>query len=77
MKTTLVLDDKLVKRLKEEAARQGTTMSELTEAALRLMLDPPHRATRRKLPPLPKLKGSRPTVDVADRDELYRVMEGL
>ena len=39
MKTTLVIDDQVMRRLKQEAARQKCTMSYLVEAALRLMLD--------------------------------------
>lgn len=35
MKTTLNIDDQVMKRLKEEAARRDRTMSELVEAGLR------------------------------------------
>jgi predicted transcriptional regulator len=35
MKTTLNIDDTVMKRLREEAARTGRTMSELVESALR------------------------------------------
>jgi Arc/MetJ family transcription regulator len=38
MKTTLNIDDTVMAELKREAARQGRTMSELVEAALRLLL---------------------------------------
>jgi Arc/MetJ family transcription regulator len=38
MKTTLNIDDKVMADLKREAARQGCTMSELVESALRLLL---------------------------------------
>lgn len=37
MKTTLNIDDGVMARLKEEAARRRTTMSELVEAGIRLM----------------------------------------
>ena len=38
MKTTLNIDDTVMAELKREAARQGRTMSELVETALRLRL---------------------------------------
>jgi plasmid stability protein len=73
MKTTLNIDDSVMARLKREAARQGRTMSELVESALRLMF----RSTRERgaLPPLPTFKSGGHLVDVADRDALYRIME--
>ncbi len=74
MKTTLVIDDGIMIRLREEAARQGRTLSELVEAALRLMFE--RRDEPRELPPLPCFHGGRPLVDVADREALYQAMEG-
>src|ERR1700719_1978594 len=38
MKTTLNIDETVVAELKREAARQGRTMSEMVETALRLLL---------------------------------------
>ncbi len=73
MRTTLNLDDSVMTRLKEEAARRGCTMSELMESALRMMLDAPRRPT--KLPPLPSFHSGGMRVDVADREALYRAME--
>lgn len=55
MKTTLVIDDKLLDRLREEAARRGTTLSALVESALRMFLD--LRRERPPLPPLPSFDG--------------------
>ena len=75
MKTTLVIDDKVMRRLKQEAARQGRTISELVEAALRLLLSSPRDSTR-ELPPLPVFDGGTAYVDVADREALYQAMEG-
>jgi hypothetical protein len=40
MKTTLNIDDKVMADLKREAARQGRTMSELVETALRPCCSP-------------------------------------
>jgi hypothetical protein len=68
MKTTLVIDDRVMKRLKEEAARRGATLSSLVEAALRAYL----RGLRRKtdLTPLPTFRGGMLRVDIADREAL-------
>ncbi len=75
MKTTLVIDDQVMRRLKQEAARQGRTVSELVEAALRAMLER-GKAGSRELPPLPVHDLGKMFVDVADREALYKVMEG-
>jgi hypothetical protein len=74
MKTTLNIDDTVMAQLKREAARQGRTMSELVEMALRLLF----RAQRKRetLPPLPTFQSGGTLVDVADRDALYQAIEG-
>ena len=74
MKTTLNIDDTVMAELKREAARQGRTMSELVETALRLLLRTQRR--RGKLPALPKFRSGGALVDIADRDALYQAMEG-
>jgi hypothetical protein len=74
MKTTLSIDATVMARLKQEAARQGRTMSELVETALRLFFRSQGR--REDLPPLPTFRSSGTLVDVADRDALYHAMEG-
>ena len=51
MKTTLNIDDSVMRRLKREAARQGRTMSEMVETALRLLLQLQRHVA--ELPPLP------------------------
>ncbi len=75
MRTTLNIDDSVMKRLKEEAARRGTTMSELMESAIRLFLR--ERPVRIELPPLPSFHGGDALVDIADRNALYDAMEDL
>lgn len=74
MKTTLNIDDTVMAQLKREAARQGRTMSELVETALRLLF----RSQRKRdaLPPLPTFHGGGTLVDIADREALYGAMEG-
>ncbi|MDZ7632444.1 MAG: ribbon-helix-helix protein, CopG family [Gemmatimonadaceae bacterium] len=74
MKTTLNIDDTVMASLRREAARSGRTMSELVETALRQLLRRPSDEAR--LEPLPSFDSGGALVDVADRDALYRVMEG-
>ncbi|MDH3403665.1 MAG: hypothetical protein OES32_06975 [Acidobacteriota bacterium] len=78
MKTTLNIDDTVMQRLREEAARRGTTMSQLVEAGLRRVLagDPEEASPGRRLPALPRWRSGGARVDLADRDALYEVMEG-
>ena len=77
MKTTLNIDDSVMQRLREEAARRGTTMSALVEAGLRLVLAPPVATGNPgvALPPLPTWDSGGQLVDIDDRDALYRAME--
>ena len=74
MKTTLNIDDTVMAELKREAARQGRTMSELVETALRLLLQ--SRRRRGKIPALPQFRSGGMLVDISDRDALYQAMEG-
>ncbi len=76
MKTTLNIDDTVMKRLREEAARRETTMSALVEAGLRRILDeePSPAGLRDDLPPLPTRNGGEARVDVADREALEAVL---
>jgi hypothetical protein len=70
MKTTLVIDGEVMRRLKAEAA-----ISSLVEAALRALLDGRPGAGAVELPPLASFDLGEPAVDVADRDALSRAME--
>jgi len=74
MKTTLNIDDSVMLQLKREAARQGRTMSDLVETALRGLFR--SRRGEAALPPLPTFHGGGELVDIADRDALYQAMEG-
>lgn len=74
MKTTLTIDDTVMARLKRESARSGRTMSELVETALRRLLQTRPEAV--ELKPLPSFTSGGALVDVADREALYRAMEG-
>ena len=66
------IDDGVMLNLKVRAAREGRTMSELVETALRRLLE--ERPVDLDLPPLPVMT-ARERVDVSDRDALYRAME--
>jgi hypothetical protein len=72
MKTTLNINDTVMARLKQEAARRGVTMSWLVESALRSLLDTP--AVAKDLPPLPTFRGQF-LVDIADRNAVHDAME--
>ena len=74
MKTTLNIDDAVMARLKREAARQGRTMSEGVEAALRSLFR--ERGRKEELPPLPSFRSGGALIDIADREALYQAMEG-
>ena len=77
MKTTLNIDETVMRRLREEAARRGTTMSALVEAGLRRVLADPGDARKApSLPPLPSWRSGGARVDISDRDALYAAMEG-
>ena len=78
MKTTLNIEESVMRRLREEAARRGTTMSALVEAGLRRVLAEPEEppgGRQDTLPPLPTWNSGGLLVDIANREELYRVMD--
>ena len=77
MRTTLDLDDDVMRNLKRRAAETGQTLTSLVEEALRAMLD---RETR---PPADyRLDwvivegGARSGIDLSDRDALMDLMDG-
>jgi Arc/MetJ family transcription regulator len=74
MKTTLNIDDTVVAELKREATRQGRTMSELVETALRSLFQRQRIST--ELSPLPTFMSGGSFVDIGDQDALYQAMEG-
>ena len=75
MKTTLNIDATVMARLREEAAKRQRTMSELVEAALRLLFKTGHSGPDSRLPPLPLLRSGGHIVDVADRDALFQALD--
>ena len=74
MKTTLNIDATVMAQLKREAVRQGRTMSDLVETALRLLLKGQKNPCEMR--DLPTFKSGGTLVSVDDRDGLYRAIEG-
>lgn len=75
MRTTVNLDDELLRRAKERAARQGRTLSEVVSDALRVLLA--EQAGPRREVTLPTFGGSglRPGVDLEDKDALASLLD--
>jgi len=73
MKTTLIIDDTVMARVRREAVERRCTMSALVEAAVRRYLEAPKPP--KKLPPLPTFNSGGFLVDIADREALYNAME--
>jgi hypothetical protein len=77
MRTTLALDDRLLRSAKKRAAEEGITLTRVIEDALRRHLAAPERPRKPfRLRLLTKRGRALPGVNVADRDALYERMEG-
>lgn len=74
MKTTLVINDRVMSQLKQEAAKRRRTISELVEAALRTFLKHDLKGMT-ALPKLPVFHSGGARVDIANRDALYDVLD--
>ena len=81
MRTTLRLNDDLLRAAKEEAARSGRTLTQVFESALRLALSRRAPSAKAKAKPtrLPTFKGGglRPGVDLDDGSALRDLMDGI
>ena len=77
MKITFDIDAAVVGRLQEQAAQRGTTVSALAEAGLRRILEVHEegRSSSKDPKPLPVWNSGGFRVDVANREELYRVLD--
>ena len=76
MKTTLNLNDQVLRQAKGRAAREGITLTRFVEDALRARLSDAHRKKRGFRLRLETVIGtSPPNVDIADRDALYEVID--
>jgi len=77
MRTTLDIDDHVLRKAKEAAAREGKTLTRIVEEALRERVAARRRGARPfRLRLLTKKGRLAPGVNVADRDALYERMEG-
>ena len=76
MRTTLNIDDELMKRVKEKAAVTGKTMTQIVEEALlREVAGVAERPASFKLHWVTAEGPPAPGVDLSDRDSLYDAME--
>ena len=75
MKTTLEIPANLVRELKTKAAREGKTMSELVESALRALFE--KRPEPKKLPPLPTFHSGGLLINIDSRAEWYDQIDEL
>jgi Ribbon-helix-helix protein, copG family len=77
MRTTIRLDDELLRDAKEHAARTGRTLTAVIEDALRLALrrTAPPRRRRVELPTFKGGNGLQPGVDLDDSAALLDLME--
>ena len=69
MRTTVRLNEALLERARQEAARRGTTLTSLIEQGLRLMLRRPQKRSERPTVVLPECRaggGTLPGVDLGD-----------
>ncbi len=75
-RTTLAIEDDLLRKLKEKAAREGRTLQDVANESLRHGLARPRRRKDYRL----RLGGweaaERPGVDILDRDRLFDLMDG-
>ena len=75
MKTTLNLNDQILRQAKGRATRDGITLTRFVEDALRAKLMAAERGSPFKLK-LRTVDGSRPpNVDISDREALYDVID--
>ena len=78
MRTTVRLDEELLRRAKRRALESGRTLTALIEEGLRSVLARPAPGESREIPDLP-VSGSGgilPGVDLDDTAALYDIMEG-
>ena len=75
MKTTLNLNDQILRQAKGRAARDGITLTKFVENALRAKLTAAERGRPFKLK-LETVGGNKPpNVDISDREALYDVLD--
>jgi hypothetical protein len=78
MRTTIRLQDTLLRRAKAAAASGGVSLNQLIEDAVRAALAPRRSATSVSEPELPTYRGRglRPGIDLDDSSALLDTMDG-
>lgn len=78
MRTTVTIDDQLLRAAKRRAAESGKSLNAVVEDALRTALAPRPAATNPEARPLPVFRGGAllPGVDLDDSVALQDLMEG-
>ncbi len=77
MKTTLNLNDEILKASRSRAVQGGLTLTRFVEDALRAKLMDEARPQPAFRLEVSTVTGTRPpSVDISDRDALYEVMDG-
>jgi hypothetical protein len=71
MRTTLVIDDEVFREIKKRAAVEGRTLSAVTEEVMRRGLATSRPSRSRREVRLPSFSMGKPTIDIADRDQLF------
>jgi hypothetical protein len=74
-RTTLDIADELLKKARQKAAEESTTLTFIVEEALALYTSQPRQPARRVMGRWVTVRGKHPAaVDIADRDRLYDAM---
>ena len=78
MRTTVRIDDDLLRRVRKRAAEEGRTLTALIEEGLKLVTQKPKRGSRHTvdLPVSKASGGTLPRVDINRSAELEEVMNG-
>jgi hypothetical protein len=78
MRTTVDINDELLRGAKAAAAKQNKTLRQIVDEALRLYLKGPReKRFRLNWKPHETVGHLMPGVDLEDRDSLYDIMDGL
>jgi len=75
-RTTLALDDDLLRTIKEKAAREGRTFRDVANELLQQALVQPKAKTKHKLALNGRTAEQQAGVDLLDRDKLFDLMDG-
>lgn len=75
VRTTVNIDDRLLRQAKLAAARSGRSLSDLVDDGLRLLLARPPRASEPIALPTFGGSGLRPGVDLEDKDALLELLD--